>query len=150
MKIRRSFLILIAPPVLGGVIFGAYVLRWLSVILLSVMTLAFLFGEELKVTYPSRPKKSKAGRKDELERTLNIIKKAEKSPVSRSILEEQIIEMYMTLSDNPAETYRRLHEKPNKALLELRREGNFLDNLEKALRIIEGDIDECGGSSAEG
>ncbi|EEB73446.1 hypothetical protein [Thermococcus sp. AM4] len=150
MRIRKSFLILIALPLIGGIIFGAYVLRWLSVLLLSIITLAYLFGEELRIAYPSISRKEIVERKDEIERIAKIIEKAKKSPVSRSILEEQIIEIYMTLSDNQAETYRRLHEKPNEALLLIRKEGDFLENLEKALKVVEVDIDEGGRSPAEG
>ncbi len=53
MKIRKSFLILISLPLIGGVVFEAYMLRWLSVLALSLITLAYLFGEELKISYPS-------------------------------------------------------------------------------------------------
>ncbi|ACS32693.1 hypothetical protein [Thermococcus gammatolerans] len=144
MRIRRSFLILIALPLIGGIVFGAYVLRWLSVLLLSVITLAYLFGEELRIAYPSMHRKEVGERKDEVERVTKIIEKAKESPVSRSILEEQIIEIYMTLSDNQAETYRKLHEEPNEAILLIRKEGNFLENLEKALNVVEVDIDEGG------
>ncbi len=144
MRIRRSFLILIALPLIGGIVFGAYVLRWLSVLLLSVITLAYLFGEELRIAYPSMHRKEVVERKDEVERVTKIIEKAKESPVSRSILEEQIIEIYMTLSDNQAETYRKLHEEPNEAILLIRKEGNFLENLEKALNVVEVDIDEGG------
>ncbi len=144
MRIRRSFLILIALPLIGGIVFGAYVLRWLSVLLLSVITLAYLFGEELRIAYPSMHRKEVVERRDEVERVTKIIEKAKESPVSRSILEEQIIEIYMTLSDNQAETYRKLHEEPNEAILLIRKEGNFLENLEKALNVVEVDIDEGG------
>jgi len=48
----------------------------------------------------------------------------------------------MTLSDDQAKTYRGLHEKPNKALLLLEKEGDFLENLEKALKVVEVDINE--------
>ncbi|AJC71584.1 MAG: hypothetical protein J7K48_00420 [Thermococcus sp.] len=142
MKIRKSFLILISLPLIGGVVFGTYMLRWLSVLALSLITLAYLFGEELKISYPSVTRRQSVKRRDEVKRIAKIIEKAKKSPLSRSILKEQIIEIYMTLSDDQAKTYRGLHEKPNKALLLLEKEGDFLENLEKALKVVEVDINE--------
>lgn len=150
MRVSRAFIALTTIPAIAGIALGAYALRWLSVLLLSFITIAYLFGHELKIHYAVRLGRDEVKRKSEFERTLNMVKKAQKGAVSRSLIEENIIEIYMTLSDNPAEVYQRLHAEPNEALLELRKGGDFLDNLERALEIVEGEINEGGGSQLKG
>ncbi|ASJ01953.1 hypothetical protein A3L09_01090 [Thermococcus profundus] len=146
MKVSKTFLALASIPALAGIFFGAYVLRWISVVFLSVVTIFYLFGQELRISYTLPQREERIQRKSEFERSLNMIRKARKGAVSRSLIEDGIIEIYMTLSENPAEVYQRLHREPNRALLELRKGGDFLDNLERALEIVEEDINEGGGS----
>ncbi|MDV3103787.1 hypothetical protein [Thermococcus waiotapuensis] len=150
MRVSKAFIALAIIPATAGVALGEYTLRWISVLFLSLITVAYLFSYELKINYAVRRGKEEVRRKSEFERTLNMVKKAQKGAISRSLVEENIIEIYMALSDSPAEVYQRLHAEPNEALRELRKGGDFLDNLERALRIVEGEINEGGGSQLKG
>nr|WP_206205277.1 hypothetical protein [Thermococcus sp. GR6] len=139
-----------AIPVLIAVTAGSYMVRWLSVLFLSVLLAFFLFGVELQVARPEFKRVKKVERKTDVERTVALIEKAKSGKVARALIEEKIIEIYATLSEDYNQTYLHLNSDPNEALRVLRSEGDFLDNLEKALTIVEADLNEGRRGKPEG
>ncbi|ASJ09822.1 hypothetical protein A3L12_00135 [Thermococcus sp. P6] len=128
---------------------GSYLVRWLFVLITGAFLIFLLFGFEIKVSLPG----GKPGRgmniRTDVERTAALIDKARRGRIARSLIEERIMEVYSTLSDNPGRAFRGLASEPNETIKTLRSEGDFLDNLEKALKIMEEDLNEAGRGKPE-
>ncbi|NJD98724.1 hypothetical protein E3E26_02785 [Thermococcus sp. LS1] len=150
MRLNKYLLLLAAVPALVAATAGSYMVRWLSVLFLGVLLALFLFGVELQVARPEFKRAKKVERKTDIERTVALIEKAKSGKVARTLIEEKIIEIYATLSEDYNQTYLNLNSDSNEALRILRSEGDFLDNLEKALAIVEADLNEGRRGKPEG
>ncbi|NJE05535.1 hypothetical protein E3E36_05135 [Thermococcus sp. M36] len=142
MRFKGHVLAIAVIPLLIAIIAGSYLVRWLAVLVLGSLLAFLLFGLEIRVPLPKRERELKVERKTDIERMVTLIERAKKGKVARSILEEKIAEIYATLSEDYNRTFHSLTSEPNKALKALRSEGDFLDNLEKALKIVEEDLYE--------
>ncbi|NJF25837.1 hypothetical protein [Thermococcus sp. Bubb.Bath] len=142
---QPSRLVLILTGITAGIMFleGRYFLHWLTVLAFGVTLAIILFGMELGLPAVGLFREENRGEKrNEVKALAKIIKRAEKGKTARSIIEERIIEAYASASDNYNETFSSLRSNPNEALRALRRGGNFMENLEEALRIMEDDMNE--------
>jgi len=142
MRLHKAVIVAGIVLLLVATVAGSYLLRWLSVLFLGAFLAFFLFGIEIQVARPRLKRGVKVERKTDVERTVGLIRKARSGKVARSLVEEKIVEIYATLSDDYNSTYHSLLSEPNEALKALRSEGDFLDNLERALKIVEADLNE--------
>ncbi|ACJ17172.1 conserved hypothetical membrane protein [Thermococcus onnurineus NA1] len=150
MGLHKAVVIVGAVLLLIATIAGSYMVRWLAVLFLGIFLAFFLFGIEIRVARPRLRRSMQVKRKTDVDRTIALIDKAKTGKVARSLVEEKIIDIYATLSDDYNSTYRSLLSKPNEALKALRSERDFLDNLEKALKIVEADLNEGRRGKPEG
>jgi len=149
MRVHRLVVVVSAALIVVSTFMGSYVVRWLAVLFLGALLGAFLFGLEMRVSRPRLKRREGVERKTEVDRVTALIRRAKTGKVARSLIEESIVHIYATLSDDYNSTYRSLLSEPNEALKALRSEGDFLDNLEKALEIVEADLNESGGNTRE-
>lgn len=149
MRVHRLVVVVSAALIVVSTFMGSYVVRWLAVLFLGALLGAFLFGLEMRVSRPRLKRREGVERKTEVDRVTALIRRAKTGKVARSLIEESIVHIYATLSDDYNSTYRSLLSEPNEALKVLRSEGDFLDNLEKALEIVEADLNESGGNTRE-
>ncbi|NJE46097.1 hypothetical protein E3E35_01460 [Thermococcus sp. GR7] len=150
MGLHKAVVIVGAVLLLIATIAGSYMVRWLAVLFLGIFLAFFLFGIEIRVARPRLRRSMQVKRKTDVDRTIALIDKAKTGKVARSLVEEKIIDIYATLSDDYNSTYRSLLSEPNEALKALRSERDFLDNLEKALKIVEADLNEGRRGKPEG
>ncbi len=146
----RFEVLLVLFLVLVAVLSGSYAIRWVSVVTLGIVLAVFLFsGGRLPVIYRellAREEPERGQRPlSNFERTVRLVEKAKSGRTARKLVADRIAEMYAMVSDNYNQTFRRLQSKPNRAIQVLYGKGDFLDNLEKSLEIVEEDIDESGG-----
>jgi len=140
-----SRLVIILTVTTAGIMFmeGKYFLHWLTVLVFGLTLAIILFGMELGLPAVGLFREENHGEKrDEIKALARIIKRAEKGKTARSIIEERIIETYASASDNYNETFSSLRSNPNEVIMALRRKGDFIENLEAALKIMEEDINE--------
>ncbi|WP_148883163.1 hypothetical protein [Thermococcus aciditolerans] len=149
MKFHKVLLVIGSVLVLAATLAGSYLVRWLAVLFLGAVMAFFLFGVEMNVARRRRDREQRVERKTDVDRTVSLLRKARTGRVARSLVEEKIAEIYATLSDDYNSIYHSLLTDPNDAIRTLRSEGDFLDNLEKALKIVEADLDESGGDTRE-
>jgi uncharacterized protein (DUF58 family) len=142
MKLHKAVVIMGSILLLVSVMAGSYMVRWLAVLFLGAFLAFFLFGVEIKVSLPVPELRAKVEKKTDVDRTVTLIQKAKTGKVARSLIEEKILDIYATLSDDYNSTFRSLRSEPNEAIRVLNSEGDFLDNLEKALEIVEADLNE--------
>ncbi|ASJ01557.1 hypothetical protein [Thermococcus gorgonarius] len=125
------------------IIEGKYFLRWLTVITFGITLAIILFGAELGLpAVEIRKKENRPNRRDEVKALSRIIRQARKGKTAREIIVERIIEIYASASEDYSSTYSRLRSSPNEAIKKLRMEGDFVKNLEEALKIVEAEINE--------
>ncbi|KUH32704.1 hypothetical protein APY94_08770 [Thermococcus celericrescens] len=149
MRFHKVLLVIGSVLVLAATLAGSYLVRWLAVLFLGALMTFFLFGVEMNVARRRRDREHRVERKTDMDRTVSLLRKARTGRVARSLVEEKIAEIYATLSDDYNSTYHSLLTDPNDAIRTLRSEGDFLDNLEKALKIVEADLNESGGDTRE-
>ncbi len=140
-----SRLVIVLSVTTAGIMFleGKYFLHWLTVLAFGLTLAIILFGMELGLPAVGLFREENHGeRRDEVKALARIIKRAKKGKTARSIIEDRIRETYASASDDYNETFSSLSSSPNKAIMTLRREGDFMENLEEALRIMEEDINE--------
>ena len=142
MKLHKAVVVVGSILLLASIMAGSYLVRWLAVLFLGAFLACFLFGVEIKVSIPVPERRAKVERKTDVDRTVALIRKAKTGKVARSLIGEQIIDIYATLSDDYNSTFRSLRSEPNEALRVLNSGGDFLDNLEKALEMVEADLNE--------
>ncbi|ASJ06224.1 hypothetical protein [Thermococcus pacificus] len=142
MRLHKAVIVASIVLLLVATMAGSYLIRWLSVLFLGAFLAFFLFGIEIQVARPRLKRGMKVERKTDVERTVSLIQKARSGRVARSLIEEKIVDIYATLSDDYNSAYRSLLSEPNEAIKALRSEGDFLDNLERALKIVEADLNE--------
>ncbi|ASJ08208.1 hypothetical protein A3L11_02780 [Thermococcus siculi] len=142
MKLHKAVVVIGSVLLLAAVMAGSYMVRWLAVLFLGVFLAFFLFGVEIKVSIPVPELRANVERKTDVDRTVTLIQEAKTGKVARSLLGEKIIDIYATISDDYNSTLHSLRSEPNEALRVLNSEGDFLDNLEKALNIVEADLNE--------
>ncbi|WP_297463698.1 hypothetical protein [Thermococcus sp.] len=142
MRFHRVAIVVSAIMLIAATFLSSYAFRWLAVLFLGTFLAFLLFGFEMRVAIPELRRRIEIERKTDVERTVGLIRKARSGRVARSLVEEKIVEIYATLSDDYNSTYRSLLSEPNEALKVLRSEGDFLDNLERALKIVEADLNE--------
>ncbi len=130
------------PFVLIAMFAGSYILRWIAVVLTALILSIVLFGFEIKLRYLPRTGFTPRERKSEFERTVMLISKARSGAVARALIEEKILDSYAVLADDYNREIAELKSEPNTALRILHSDGDFLDNLEKALEILEADLNE--------
>jgi hypothetical protein len=116
MRVSKSVVLLAVFLLLFAVFPGPYLIRWLAVLSLGLFLGLYLFGFEVKVARPRFGRPSKVEVKTDIERTVGLIKKAETGKVARSLIEEKIIDIYATLSDDYNSTFGSLRSHPNDAL----------------------------------
>jgi hypothetical protein len=151
----RFEVLLVVSFILIAILSGSYAVRWFSVVALGAVLALFLFsGGNLPVLYRGLLAREKPERSQKLlsdfERTVRLVQKAKGGRTARKLVADRIAEMYAMASDDYNQTFRRIQSEPNRAIRVLYGEGDFLDNLEKSLEIVEGDIDESGGSRSQG
>ena len=150
MRFNKYVMAIVALPLVVAIVAGSYFVRWLAVIVLGTLLAFVFFGTEIQTALPRREKKKARERKTDVERTVALIQRAKKGAVARALLEERIIGIYATISEDYNLTYHSLISGPNEALRVLRSEGDFLDNLERALEIVEADLHENRRGKLEG
>ncbi|WP_297090388.1 hypothetical protein [Thermococcus sp.] len=141
MKFNYALAIATIPLVIA-IIAGSYMVRWLAVLILGSFLAFILFNFEIRVPLPKRKRQLRVKRKTDIERMVTLIERAKKGKVARSLLEEKIAGIYAMLSDDYDKAFHSLTSEPNEAIKALRSEGDFLDNLERALKIVEEDLYE--------
>ncbi|ASJ11424.1 hypothetical protein [Thermococcus thioreducens] len=141
MRFNYALAIAVIPLIIA-MIAGSYLVRWLAVLVLGALLAFILFGFEIHVPLPKRERLGKVERKTDVERIVTLIERAKNGKVARSLLEEKIAGIYATLSDDYNKAFHSLASEPNEAIKALRSEGDFLDNLERALKILEEDLYE--------
>ncbi|AHF81238.1 hypothetical protein [Thermococcus paralvinellae] len=139
MRVSKA-LFLAAPFALMAFLAGSYLVRWLGVMIAGVILIVVLFGLEIQSDYVPRRKRNLISGKNELERLTSVVKRARKGKMAREIIAEEIRGIYALLSDEY--TYFDLKSNPNEALRLLYSEGDFYENLKKALEIVEADLNE--------
>lgn len=137
-------------PLIIAVIAGSYLVRWLAVLALGAFLAFVLFGFEIRISLPRRGREYNVRRKTDIERVATLIERARKGRVARSLIEEKVVGIYALLSDDYSRTFHTLLSEPNEAIKILRSDGDFLDNLEKALEIVEEDLYEDRRGKLEG
>lgn len=143
MSYSRFVLVITGLTLLLMMVFGEYVFRWGIVVLFAVLLTLILFGWELEIPSPKlKGDTSTIRERREVKALSKLIQKAEKGKTARSLIEERIIEIYSEASEDYRETYSKLRSHPNEAIKTLRREGDFIKNLEEALKIVEADLNE--------
>jgi len=150
MRFNRYVLAIAVIPLLVAIVAGSYLVRWLAVLVLGALLAFLLFGFDIHVPLPKRERLERVERKTDVERVVTLIERAKRGKVARSLLEEKIAEIYATLSEDYNQTFHSLTSEPNEAIKTLRSEGDFLDNLEKALKIVEEDLYEDRGGKLQG
>ncbi|AIF68536.1 hypothetical protein PAP_00445 [Palaeococcus pacificus DY20341] len=139
----RSLWVLAVPFLIVAGVAGSYPLRWLSVLIASLILLtAFLV--EAEVYYGERKKKKEFVQigKSEFQRLTDLVKLAKKGKTAQNLIENKIVEIYALAEEKSLQDIRK---SPNRALEVLRSEGDFLQNLEKALDFIEEDLKRIRG-----
>ncbi|NJE08424.1 hypothetical protein E3E31_07790 [Thermococcus sp. M39] len=139
MRVSKA-LFLAAPFALMAFLAGSYLIRWLGVMIAGVILIVVLFGLEIQSEYVPRRKRNLISGKSELERLTSVVKRARKGKMAREIIAEEIREIYALLSDEY--THFDLKSNLNEALRLLYSEGDFYENLKKALEIVEADLNE--------
>ncbi len=142
MKINLGIAVAVALLVALAVFPAPYMARWLAVLAIGILLGVLIFNWEVAGIIPSLGRSQGVKPKTDIERTVTLIKKAKSGKVARSLVAEQIAGIYATLSDDYSSTFHTLMNEPNEALRVLRSEGDFLDNLERALKIVEADLNE--------
>ncbi|MBO8175286.1 MAG: hypothetical protein H0Z18_08510 [Thermococcus sp.] len=141
MRISKA-LFLAVPFALMAFLSGSYLVRWLGVIIAGVILVIVLFGLEIQSEYVPRRKRNLISGKSELERLVSVVKRAKKGKMAREIIAEEIREIYALLSDESTQEFFDLKSQPNEALELIYSEGDFYENLKKALEIVEADLNE--------
>ncbi|WP_324735053.1 hypothetical protein VFC49_07715 [Thermococcus sp. SY098] len=139
MRVSKA-LFLAVPFALMAFLSGSYLVRWLGVIIAGVILSVVLFGFEIQSEYIPRRKRNLISGKSDLERLTSVVKRAKKGKMAREIIAEEIREIYALLYDEY--THFDLKSNPNEALRLLYSEGDFYENLKKALEIVEADLNE--------
>ncbi|RLF85925.1 hypothetical protein DRN34_03980 [Thermococci archaeon] len=137
MKLRINLALLLAIPfVLVAILAGSYLVRWIGVLIVGIILLAFIL-EEAELPYISRRREQKRRRKEDFERLAEVIRMAKKGSVARQILFDSILEIYEILEED--------REKAKAKVRELKITGSgskFLEDLEKSLEIVEAEVNE--------
>lgn len=122
---------------------GAYVLRWITVLIFGVILSVILFGWELGLppielglSSPNRE------RRDEVKALSALIEKAKSGKAARKIIAEMVADIYATASEDYGKTYQRLRSEPNEPMRLIMGDGDFLENLERAIELVEADLNE--------
>ncbi|WP_297476682.1 hypothetical protein [Thermococcus sp.] len=142
MRVSKSLLAVSVVFLVLAVFPAPYAVRWLSVLAMGLLLAVSLFGFEVDISRPEFRRKPPSEKKTDVDRTVTLIRKAKKGKLARSLLEERIAGVYATLSDDYNSTFRSLMSEPNEAMRALRSSGDVLDGLEKALKIVEADLNE--------
>ncbi len=142
MRINLGIAAVVALLVALAVFPAPYMARWLAVLAIGILLGVLIFNLDVAEIMPSLGRSQGVKPKMDIERTVTLIKKAKSGKVARSLVAEQIAGIYATLSDDYSSTFHALMNEPNEALKILRSEGDFLDNLERALKIVEADLNE--------
>ncbi|WP_457752475.1 hypothetical protein [Thermococcus sp.] len=143
MKLSRlvALLTLLAFLVVFGE--GAYVLRWITVLIFGIALSIILFGWELGLPpIELGTSQSRNMKRDEVKTLTSLIGKAKSGKTARKIIADMIVDIYATVSDDYGATYQKLRSEPNKPMRLVMGDGNFLDNLERAIELVEADINE--------
>ncbi|USH00358.1 hypothetical protein K1720_02500 [Thermococcus argininiproducens] len=128
---------LVLPFVLIAFFAGSYLVRWIAVLIAGVILLAFIL-EETELPYIPRRRESKREKRTDVERLADIIKMAKKGTVARQIISDTVLEIYEVLEENREKAVERTREVFGSSY----QGGNFLENLENALKIVEEDVNE--------
>ncbi len=142
MRTNLGIAVIVALLVALAIFPAPYVARWLAVLSIGILFGVILFNMDVVGVIPRLGRSAQTEVKTDIERTVTLIKKAKTGKVARSLVAEQIAGIYATLSDDYGSTFQSLMNEPNGALKALLSEGDFLDNLERALKIVEDDLNE--------
>ncbi|MCD6558925.1 hypothetical protein DRN43_02090 [Thermococci archaeon] len=135
----HSLWVMAIPFLLIASFASSYIVRWASLLVAGVILLAiFIWEVPIRYRTPKRIRKEENG-KTEFERIVSMIKLAEKGGVARSLVEDRIIGIYEILEDKG---FDEIKKSPNRALRILRQSDNFLEGLEKALDVLEREMEE--------
>lgn len=129
--------ILVLPFVLIAFFAGSYLVRWIAVLIAGVILLAFIL-EETELPYIPRRRENKRQKRSDVERLADVIKMAKKGRVARQIISDTVLEIYEVLEENREKAVERTREVFSSSY----HGGNFLENLENALKIVEADVNE--------
>ncbi len=122
---------------------GAYVLRWITVLIFGVILSVILFGWELGLPpIELGLSSSSRERRDEVKALSALIEKAKGGKAARKIIAEVVADIYATASEDYGKTYQRLRSEPNEPMRLIMGDGDFLENLERAIELVEADLNE--------
>ena len=122
---------------------GAYVLRWITVLIFGVILSIILFGWELGLPpIELGISSSNEEKRDEVKTLSALIGKAKGGKIARKIIADMVAEIYAMDSEDYGRTYQRLRSEPNEPMRLIMGDGNFLENLERAIEIVEADLNE--------
>ncbi|AAL80640.1 hypothetical protein PFDSM3638_02575 [Pyrococcus furiosus DSM 3638] len=137
MRVEKGRLVIVLVGI-SAFLIPSYVIRWL----LAIFVTALLFIKSVEGWEPKRKTSIFSNflelRRDEVKRLAKIISRGEKSGVSRRIVKEHLLEAYNILGYE----YSELNSSPPSGIKVLEEEGNFLERLNEALDLLEGEINE--------
>ncbi|WP_175060056.1 hypothetical protein [Thermococcus sp. 2319x1] len=140
MKLRLNIALILTVPFVPVAIFAAsYLVRWIAVLIVGTILLAFIL-EEAELPYiPKRGEQKR--RREDFERLADIIKMAKKGSVAKQIVLDSLLEIYEIVEEDREKAKARVEN------LKITGSGNkFLEDLEKVLEIVEADVNESRGS----
>lgn len=127
---------------------GPYYIRWIAVVLLAVSLASVLLSEDVRFPYKlSGSEEETFERKSDFERILNAVKGLKKGH-SRKLIEEELLEIEYLLFGGER-NFRELRSNPPPALKAFYSSPDPYEGLKKALKILEDELNEGGGSPRE-
>ncbi|MFA4646727.1 hypothetical protein P8X24_05630 [Pyrococcus kukulkanii] len=129
----RSKLLIPLITALLAILAGSYVIRWIFAVLTATILFVYsIEGWEPKLRRPRQESFSE----EEIRRLAKIVARSRYSEVSRKIIRDHILEAYHLLGYE----YPQLRENPPEGLKVLDEHENFINGLEKSLRLLEEEV----------
>lgn len=136
MRVNIVYL-LVLPFALVAFFAGSYLVRWIAVLIAGIIFLAFIL-EESELPHLPRRKQGTREKKTDVQRLADVIKLAKKGTIAREIISDAILEIYEVLEDDRDKAKRRMEEVSSS----IHSKGNFLEDLENMIKIVEADVNE--------
>ncbi len=128
----------VALLIILAVIPGEYYVRWIAVVSLAIFLGALLVGSDVRLSYVSRHYEYVPQRRPEFERALTMVKRARKGG-AKNLIEGELLEVHYLMTGR---SYQDLRSNPPPALKAFYSSRNPYEGLEKALKILEGELNE--------
>ncbi len=137
----RFKVVVVAVLVVIIVLSPNFWIKWILVVALGVTLLIMLFWNAELYGRRASSEGEIPQTRDEFEVVARMIRNARRYGTSRKLLEDYFIEAYSFMTEeDPDVLYRKLRDNPNRAIALLRSGGDFVENLKKALGVLEDDV----------